>query len=581
MKLRYNSLFILTGITLAFASCQKQYETQPLGQQVSLDYAFNTKDSAGVLAIQFLNTCYTEALPNGHNRVGGDYLDAASDDAVSSKLTISAVQQIATGAYSAATPNSDDEWARNYAAIRDCNVFIEDIYRVPLAEKLPNGQPAIAAYRSEARFLRAWLYFELVKRYGGVPLLGDTVFTITSNVQVPRNSFSDCINYIVSECNNIKDSLRTVAMITGATYGRITQGAALALKAEALLLAASPLYNGGNIDPSNPLTGYTNYDATRWQTAAQAAQDVISSGVYSLVSDFKSIFTNQAQPIGLNTESIFWVQIGADASVEKSNSPIGFSSAGAQGNTSVTQNLVDAYPTDSGYAIADSGHGYDPLNPYNNRDPRLLATVFCNGISFWLNRAVQTYDGGIDKPGGSVVETKTGYYMRKFMGPWETAQGTTQFGNTIHDYIYFRYAGILLDFAEATNESSGPSTAVYNVLFQLRQRAGIFPGANGYYGLPMNMDQPTMRAAIQNERRIEMAFEEKRYWDIRRWKIAASVYNTAPLVGMDIVQPGNGLLSYNRVPVLTTSFKDPQMYLYPIPYSEVVKNPQMRQNPGW
>jgi hypothetical protein len=370
-------------------------------------------------------------------------------------------------------------------------------------------------------------------------------------------------------------------MITGTNYGRITKGAAMALKTEALMLAASPLYNGGNIDGTDPLTGYPAYDATRWQAAAQAAQDVINLGVYSLMPNFKNIFTTQAQPIGANTESIFWVQIGANSSVEKSNSPIGFSSAGAQGNTSVTQNLVDAFPTDSGYAITDSGVGYDPNNPYQNRDPRLLATVFCNGTSFWLNRAIQTYDGGADKPGGSVVQTKTGYYMRKFMGPWETAQGTTQFGNTYHDYIYFRYAGILLDYAEATNESSGPSADVYNVLFQLRQRAGIFPGANGYYGLPMNMDQATMRAAIQNEKRIEMAFEEKRYWDIRRWKIAASVYNSAPLMGMDIVQPGNGLLSYNRVPVLTTSFKDPQMYLYPIPYSEVVKNPQMKQNPGW
>jgi len=565
----------------AVSSCQKQYESQPLGQQISIDYAFNTKDSAGTLAIQFLNTVYQQALPNGHNRVGGDYLDAASDDAISSKITISPVQQIATGAYSAATPNGDDEWTHNYAAIRDCNVFIADIYRVPLAEKLPNGQPAIAAYRSEARFLRAWLYFELVKRYGGVPLLGDTVFTITDNVQVPRNSFSDCINYIVSECDNIKDSLRTVSMITGATYGRITRGAALALKAETLLLAASPLYNGGNIGGTNPLTGYPSYDATRWQAAAQAAQDVINSGVYSLMPGFKDIFTTQAQPIGANTESIFWVQIGANNSVEKSNSPIGYSSAGAQGNTSPTQNLVDAFPTDSGYAITDSGVGYDPNNPYNNRDPRLLATVFCNGASFWLSRAVQTFDGGLDKPGGSVVQTKTGYYMRKFMGSWESVQGSSQFGNTIHDYIYFRYAGILLDYAEATNEFSGPSSDVYNVLFQLRQRAGIFPGTNGYYGLPMNMDQATMRAAIQNERRIEMAFEEKRYWDIRRWKIAASVYNSAPLQGMDIVQPGNGVLSYNRVPVLTTSFKDPQMYLYPIPYSEVVKNPQMQQNPGW
>ncbi|HEV2479111.1 MAG TPA: RagB/SusD family nutrient uptake outer membrane protein [Puia sp.] len=574
-------LIIVTVLAAAAASCQKQYESQPLGQQVSIEYAFNTKDSAGTLALQFLSTCYQQALPNGHNRVGGDYLDAASDDAVSSQVTISKVQQIATGAYSAANPNGDDQWARNYAAIRDCNVFINDIYRVPLAEKLPNGQPAIAAYRSEARFLRAWLYFELVKRYGGVPLLGDTVFTITQNVQVPRNSFSDCINYIVSECNNIKDSLRTVAMITGTTYGRATRGAALALKADALLLAASPLYNGGNIDGTDPLTGYPGYNATRWQTAAQAAQDVINLGVYSLDAKFEDVFTTQAQPVGANTESIFWVQNGVNNSVEQSNSPIGYSSAGAQGNTSPTQNLVDAFPTDSGYAITDSGSGYDPNNPYTNRDPRLTATVFCNGTSFWLNRAVQTYDGGLDKPGGSVVQTKTGYYMRKFMGPWESVQGTPQFGNTFHDYIYFRYAGILLDYAEATNEFSGPSPAVYNVLFQLRQRAGIFPGANGYYGLPMNMDQPTMRAAIQNERRIEMAFEEKRYWDIRRWKIAASVYNTAPLQGMDIVQPGNGLLSYNRVPVLTTSFKDPQMYLYPIPYSEVVKDPQMKQNPGW
>src|ERR1700761_2476303 len=139
LNMKYITILVLTLFVLA--SCQKQYESQPLGQQVSIDYAFNTKDSAGKLAIQFLNTCYTQALPNGHNRVGGDYLDAASDDAVSNKLTISQVQQIATGAYSAAVPNGDDDWTHNYAAIRDCNVFIQDIYRVPLAEKLPNGQP--------------------------------------------------------------------------------------------------------------------------------------------------------------------------------------------------------------------------------------------------------------------------------------------------------------------------------------------------------------------------------------------------------------------------------------------------------
>ena len=579
MKIRF--LITATILAAVLTGCQKQYEPVPLGEQITLSDAFNTKDSAGTLALTFLSTCYLEALPNGHNRVGGDYLDAASDDAISDKLTVSPVQQIAIGAYSAASPNGDDDWTHNYSAIRDCNVFINDIYRVPLAEKLPSGRPAIAAYRSEARFLRAWEYFELVKRYGGVPLLGDSVFTITQNVQLPRNSFSDCINYIVSECDNIKDSLRAVTDITGSSYGRITKGAALALKAEALLLAASPLYNGGNIDGSNPLTGYTSYDANRWQLAAQAAQDLISTGVYGLMTDFKSVFITQAQPVGANNESIFWMQVGTNNSVEQVNSPIGYSGAGAQGNTGPTQNLVDAFPTDSGYAISDPAAGYDPNNPYANRDPRLTATVFCNGTSFWLDRAVQTFDGGLDKPGGSVVQTKTGYYMRKFMGAWESLSGSAQFGNTFHDYIYFRYAGILLGWAEATNEFSGPSAAVYNVLFQLRQRAGVFPGANGYYGLPMNMDQVAMRAAIQNERRIEMAFEEKRFWDIRRWKIAAAAYNTAPLVGMDIQSQPNQPLTYNRVPVLTTHFNDPGMYLYPIPYSEVVKNPQMRQNPTW
>ena len=579
MKIRF---FILTTVVAGMAAgCQKQYEPVPLGEQTTLDFAFNTKDSAGIMALQYLNTTYLEALQNGHNRVKGDYLDAASDDAISNSLTVSAVQQIATGAYSAATPNADDEWTHNYFAIRNCNLFINDIYRVPLAEKLPSGRPAIAAYRSEARWLRAYNYFELVKRYGGVPLLGDTVFSITDNAQVPRNSFADCINYIVSECDDIKDSLRTVPDITGSAYGRVTKGAALALKAETLLLAASPLFNGGNIDGTNPLTGYPSYDATRWQAAAQAAQDVINSGVYSLMPHFGDVFITQAQPIGANTESIFWYQVGSDNSVEKANSPIGFSSAGAQGATGPTQNLVDAFPTDSGYAITDPNSGYNPNDPYDNRDPRLLATVFCNGNSFWLNRAIQTYDGGLDRPGGSVVQTKTGYYMRKFMGPWESQTGVTQFSNSYHDYIYFRYAGILLDWAEATNEFSGPSAAVYDVLFQIRQRAGIFPGANGYYGLPMNMDQNAMRAAIQNERRIEMAFEERRYWDIRRWKIAAPVYNSAPLAGMDLQQPVNQPLTYSRVPVLTTHFSDPGMYLYPIPYSEVVKNPQMRQNPTW
>ncbi len=570
-----------------FSSCQKSYESIPLGQQQTLDIAFDPRDSLGKQAMVYLLTTYQQCFYSGHNRVAaifqsGNYLDAASDDAISSASGIPVIQQIATGAYSSSQLNADDQWARNYTAIRNATVFIVNINRVPLAELLPDGRPARAAYRSEARFLRAWLYFQLLRRYGGVPLLGDSIRQISDNVQLPRASFGDCVNYIVSECDNIKDSLRTAAQVNSNTYGRITKGAAMALKAEVLLYAASPLFNGGNIDPSNPLTGYTDYNKDRWKQAADAAKAVIDLNAYKLMANFNDVFITQASPVGPNTEVICWMQNGNDGySVETNNAPVGYTYAGGKGITSPTQNLVDAFPTDSGYAITDPASQYNPDDPYAHRDPRLNLTVFHNG-SQWLNRAVQTYNGGPDKPGGTVQQTKTSYYLRKFMGAFETVGGgNPTYSGTDHDWVYFRYAGILLDYAEALNEYSGPSADIYNVLYALRQRAGILTASDNTYGVPQGMNQDQMREFIHNERRIEMAFEEQRFFDIRRWKTAAHIYNDAPLQGLDLQLSSGGQLFYNRVPVLTTVFRDPQMYLYPIPYSEVIKNNQMKQNPLW
>lgn len=570
------------GLSAVLSSCQKTYESVPLGQQVTLDLAFDPLDSLGKNAMSYLLTTYQQCTYNGHNRVGNTYLDAASDDAVSSASGIPAVQAIATGAFSAAQLNGDDMWARNYTAIRNATVFIVYINRVPLLEKLPNGQPARSAYRSEARWLRAWLYFQLLKRYGGVPLLGDTIRQITDNVQLPRASFSDCVNYIVKECDDIKDSLRTAAMVNSNTYGRFTRGAAMALKADVLLFAASPLFNGGNIDGSNPLTGYASYDANRWKLAADAAKAIMDGGEYKLMPNFNDVFVTQAAPVGSNTEVIAWMQVGNGGnSVESSNAPVGYTSAGGGGATSPTQNLVDAFPTDSGLVITDPASHYDANNPYDHRDPRMNLTVFHNG-SLWLNRAVQTYSGGSDRPGGSVTQTKTSYYMRKFMGPFESVSNNPPtYSGIDHDWVYYRYAGVLLSYAEATNEFSGPSTDVYNVLYALRRRAGILTGPDNTYGVPQGMTKEDMRAFIQNERRIEMAFEEQRFFDIRRWKIAAQVYNTKPLQGLDLQLSSGGQLFYNPADVLKTVFRDPQMYFYPVPYSEVIKNNQMKQNPNW
>jgi hypothetical protein len=582
MKQLLYIIIVLFLVGSPFSACRKTYETVPLGQQITLDLAFDPRDSLGKQAMTYLLTTYQQAFYNGHNRIGGNYLDAASDDAIASASGIPAVQAIATGAYSATLTNADDLWSRNYTAIRNATVFIVYINRVPMIEKLPNGQPARAAYRSEARFLRAWLYFQLVKRYGGVPLLGDSIRQITDNVQLPRAPFSDCINYIVSECDNIKDSLRTAAMVTPNTYGRITRGAALALKAEVLLYAASPLFNGGNIEGGNVLTGYTSYDLNRWKLAADAAKAIIDGGAYKLMPNFNDVFITQAAPVGNNTEIICWMQVGTpDNRVESSNAPVGYTSAGGNGATSPTQNLVDAFASDSGYAIIDPAAHYNVNDPYAHRDPRLDLTVFHNG-SLWLNRQVQSYNGGLDKPGGTVQQTKTSYYLRKFMGAFESVSNNPpSYSGTYHDWVYYRYAGVLLNYAEALNEFSGPSTEVYNVLYALRKRAGILTDASNTYGVPQGISQQDMRTFIRNERRVEMAFEEQRYWDLRRWKIAAQEYNNAPLSGLDLQLSSSGQLFYNLTPVLKTVFRDPQMYLYPVPYSEVIKNSQMQQNPLW
>jgi iron only hydrogenase large subunit-like protein len=157
-------------------------------------------------------------------------------------------------------------------------------------------------------------------------------------------------------------------------------------------------------------------------------------------------------------------------------------------------------------------------------------------------------------------------------------EDTDDYQDTRHNWIMFRYAEILLNFAEAENEFSGPTNEVYQVLTQLRARAGIEAGAGNLYGLTAGMSKEQMREAIHTERRIEMAFEEQRYWDIRRWKTAQAVYSQ-PVRGLQIVQVG-GVKNYNTITVRTTTFNEAR-YLYPIPYSEVVKNGNMVQNPGW
>ena len=565
----HKNIIAAIALIVAIAGCKK-YEQTPV-DKVDITHIFDPRDSAGVNAQKYLYGVYS-VLRNGHNRVGGDYLDAAGDDAISSASGPSNIATIlSTASYNSYTiPSDENLFGTYYAGIRQANEFINNIEVVPVLAKY-NGYSMKYVWKSEARFLRAMFYFELVKRYGGVPLMGNHVYTISDDISLPRNSFDECVKYIVSECDAIKDSLLVYPISDpNADSHRPTKGSAMALKARVLLYAASPLFNGGNIDAANNLTGYTSFDATRWAAAAAAAKDVMDLGTYSLLPNFKDVFLTQNNP-----EILFMRQGGNNTNVETANGPVGFTAATGKGQTSPTQELVNAFPMANGLPIGNAASGYDSNNPYNNRDPRLTYTIMYNGAQ-WLNTQIQTFEGGQSKPNGTLQQTKTGYYMRKFMGNFEN---TNAYSSHSTDWLIMRYADLVLGYAEALNESEGPTTDVYNALISIRKRAGIEAGAGNLYGLTAGMTKEEMRTVIRNERRVELAFEESRYWDIRRWKLAETTMNQQR-TGVSIVKVGS-TLNYNPINVLTTRFDAPKMYLYPIPYDEVQKNPNMKQNPGW
>nr|WP_276898610.1 RagB/SusD family nutrient uptake outer membrane protein [Pedobacter kyonggii] len=537
----YKKYFAIICLLFAFG-CSKKFEAEPL-DRITGDLIFDPLDKNADYAKQFLNGTYL-LLPDWYNRIDGSFLDAGTDDAVPSRIGTQA-EFYRTGRISSTTL-PDDVWSKNYLGIRRANLFLSKVDVVPTTAVLKTQ------FKAEARFLRAYFYFELVKRWGGVPLIGDRVFTIDDDINVPRNTLDECYAYIVAELDAIKSSLLPYAISDG-DWGRANIGAAMALKSRVLLYAASPLSN-----PTNNIQ--------KWALAAQAAADVKALG-YNLVTDWIANFNATK-----NTEFIFIKQNALNTNIEINNGPIGYLQG--VGLTSPSQNLVDAFLMLDGKAISDAGSTYDPNNPYLNRDPRLTATIMHNGKN-WLGRPVETFGGGQDKPGGNRTQTRTGYYLRKFMGKFETS---TTYTNQAHHVILLRYAEILLNHAEALNESGGAVADIVNNLVLIRKRAGILPGSNNLYGLSLTLSKDELRKIIQNERRIELAFEEHRTWDLRRWKLAEIELNK-PVRGVQIIKNGTAF-SYTYFNVANAVF-DAKMYWYPIPQAEILANNKMVQNPGW
>ncbi|MBO0935376.1 RagB/SusD family nutrient uptake outer membrane protein [Fibrella sp. HMF5335] len=435
-------------------------------------------------------------------------------------------------------------WAKNYRYIKDANTFFEKIASVPnLSTDLRNQ------HTGEMKFLRAYRYFDLVRNYGGVPLITQSFALGSDFTQVTRNTVQECINFVVKEADEAAALLPV--QYGDADLGRATKGAALALKARMLLYAASPAYG-----PS-----------ATWAQAATAAKAVVSLNRYSLYPDYQQLFlTPRNQEIILDRTQT----TGTDSyiNLERWNGPNGY--GGWAGNMP-TQNLVDSYETTSGKAITDASSGYDPQNPYVNRDPRFYATVLYNGAPY-RGRAVETFmPGGKDSPDGPEPfnTSLTGYYLRKFIN--ENRAFSASVGSQ-SPWIYFRLGEVLLNYAEAQNEAVGPDASVYDAVNQLRVRAKMPP-------LPTGLSQSQMRDRIRRERQVELAYEEHRYYDVRRWGIAAQTENQ-PVRGVSITRDAGGKLTYTYTSVQERRYADRNLFL-PIPLKEVQANPKLAQNPGY
>lgn len=564
------------------ASCKKdgflgQTSTSNLTEETVFKDSANT---VGFLAGIYANVGFSASAsrftygPNAFNQTPNGGLDASSDEAEVFNSGGSTALAWETGTINAAVA-TDDAYRTCYTNIRSVNQLLKNLPKTPI-NAFNKG-----LIKAEARFLRAWYYAILLKHYGGIKLVGDSIYTYTDKIPVTRDTYEACVNYITAECDAAAQVLANTQ--TGVNYGRASRGACLALKARVLLYAASPLFNGQSLTgtKNDAVLGYPTGDRERWRVAMDAASAVIGTGAYSLYVDnatkpgfgFQTLFT-----LRYNTEYIFQLmRPTGNSDLEGLFQPP--SRTGRNGAFPL-QGLVDAFPMSNGKAITDPTSGYDPQNPFANRDPRLDYTVI-HDQTLLQNRLasglspVNIYQGTFNGVGTGQdavhIGTPTGYYTNKMLAPNAVSQDFTHVTDRVLPLM--RYAEVLLNYAEAANEYDGPTGAVYSAVEAIRQRAGLNP-----YQLPAGLSQTAMRDIIHNERRIELSFEEHRFWDVRRWKVAETTDNIQTM-GLEVNRNG-AAVNYVQFPVRKRNFRT-AMYLWPIPQAEVAKSPELIQNPGY
>lgn len=528
---------------------QKDFLEVSPQDRISEVVLWSTKENADL----FLHDMYND-MPDIHVwRQGTSAEDAEENFSDNSMNGVEWRYSRAVYAKSLHTPSNPPNHWFWYNSIRKANLFIENITNSSLDDTRKKERIA------EARFLRALFYEMLWIHYGGVPIITEVQDRVTEgdDIYKPRNTSDEVYKFITDELVAL-----TPDLLQKPQSGRASQGAALTLKAWCDLYQASPLNN-----PSN--------ENERWVTAAAAYKQVMDLGLYDLFPDYSTMFLEQNNA---NVETILakkhigGTPIGGLYIVE-AQVPYHKETFAGDGSYTPTQELVDEYEMENGFPITDPRSGYDPQNPYVNREKRFYQTVLYNG-SIWRGDTLKTWVGSnsknsLDKAAASEAGN-TGYYIRKGL---DEKYAQNWFRTSSQDFIIFRYAEVLLSYAEAKNEASGPDASVYDAVNRVRNRSELPE-------LQQGLSKEQMRVAIHRERRVELAFEEKRWLDLRRWKIAEEKLNGV-LHGMEITQV-NGQFKYTVIPAPggEREFYE-KNYLLPLPQSALDRNPKLTQNPGY
>ncbi|MDR0866137.1 MAG: RagB/SusD family nutrient uptake outer membrane protein [Candidatus Symbiothrix sp.] len=560
--MKKNNIVLLLGLfmlSLLYTGCADVLDKKEISA-VSEKDVWNDPSFAEA----YLNKLYRDNIPVWVNNISNGSEEA---DGTNNRL------------YGQLTSDGVDNWP--YDFIRNINILLENIGTGSIDVQTQNK------LKAQALVLRAWRYFTLVRDYGGVPMVMN-VQKLTDDLYVARSKTSECIQLIIKDLDEALEGDALPWQWTGNDAGRISRAAALALKGRILLYYASPQFT-----PTSNEQRWTNaYNAN-----LKAKTDLSANG-YDLYESYENLWYNE-----MNKEAVFvsrYLYPGRINSFGNSCRPVIAGQNGAGLYNHATWEMVKSYPMITGVPINESSD-YDPVYYWRNRDPRFEATIAYNGCYWPLTEKndgpyLWTYEG-YEKQ----YATETSFYCRKAVDPTYTKLDAERGGT---DWIEIRYAEVLMNYAEAAAELNKLDEA-YTVLKQIRERAGILAGNNGMYGLKTGMDKDAMIQAIMNERKIEFAYEGKRFWDLRRRRMFASELNGTKRHGLkpmfkpgvtgDVIQavaktnPESILENYadyfndNIIEVdkiYTIDFKD-NYYFYALPNKHLEANSKLEQTQGW